>query len=183
MSVAPRKEVDEVKELVTICKEYHIALRCELRRKELKEEDATHAMELAAYFTHCNLQPVHLALSLRSAMTVFFKSKNLATCATFCRRLLDLSPGQKIADQARQVLAACEKAPTDAVKINYDPRNPFDICSITFSPVYKGSKYAEDPYTGARFQPSCEGQLSPLGDIVQVGADASGLLISATQVR
>jgi hypothetical protein len=46
------------------------------------------------------------------------------------------------------VLAACEKSPTDAVRINYDPRNPFDICSITFSPIYKGSKYAEDPYTG-----------------------------------
>ena len=43
-------------------------------------------MELAAFFTHCNLQPVHLALSLRSAMTVFFKHSNKATCVTFCRR-------------------------------------------------------------------------------------------------
>ena len=31
--VESRKEVDDVKELITICKEYHIALRCELRRK------------------------------------------------------------------------------------------------------------------------------------------------------
>lgn len=29
---------------------------------------------------------MHLALSLRSAMTVFFKHGNKATCATFCRR-------------------------------------------------------------------------------------------------
>lgn len=36
--VESRKEVDEVKELLSICKEYHIALRCELRRKELKED-------------------------------------------------------------------------------------------------------------------------------------------------
>jgi coatomer protein complex subunit alpha (xenin) len=43
-------------------------------------------MELAAFFTHCNLQPVHLALSLRSAMTIFFKHNNKATCMTFCRR-------------------------------------------------------------------------------------------------
>jgi len=34
--VESRKEVDDVKELLSICKEYHIALRCELRRKELK---------------------------------------------------------------------------------------------------------------------------------------------------
>lgn len=181
--VETRKEVDEVKELVSICKEYHIALRCELRRKELKEgpEDLPHALELAAFFTHCNLQAVHLALSLRSAMTVFFKHGNRATCITFCRRLLELNPGPKIAEQVRGVLATCEKTPTDALKINYDPRNPFDICSLTFSPLYKGSKYVEDPYTGARFQPSCEGQLSPLGDFVKIGGDASGLLISPTQ--
>ena len=29
---------------------------------------------------------MHLALALRSAYTLFFKLKNLATCMTFCRR-------------------------------------------------------------------------------------------------
>jgi hypothetical protein len=29
-------------------------------------------------------------------MTIFFKLKNLATCAHFCRRLLELNPGQKV---------------------------------------------------------------------------------------
>ena len=43
----------------------------------------------------------------------------------------------QIAAQARQYLAACEKSPTDAVQLNYDPRNPFDLCSITFTPIYK----------------------------------------------
>ncbi len=88
-----------MKELVSIVKEYHNALRCELKRKELKEGDAdapVRAAELAAYFTHCKLQPVHLALSLRSAMSIFFKLKNYATCATFCRRLLELNPGEKV---------------------------------------------------------------------------------------
>lgn len=36
---------------------------------------------------------------------------------------------------------------------------------------------------GARFQPQCEGEISPVGEIVKVGADASGLLVSPTQVR
>lgn len=36
------------------------------------------------------------ALSLRSAMSIFFKLKNHAMCATFCRRLLELNPGQKV---------------------------------------------------------------------------------------
>lgn len=46
----------QIKELVGICKEYVIALRCELKRKELREDDMARAAELAAYFTHCNLQ-------------------------------------------------------------------------------------------------------------------------------
>lgn len=36
---------------------------------------------------------------------------------------------------------------------------------------------------GARFQQECAGEVSPLGDFVKIGADASGLLISATQIR
>jgi coatomer subunit alpha len=58
--------------------------------------DATRAAELSAYFTHCNLQPVHNLLSLQLAMTVFFKLKNYASCATFCRRLLELNPPAKV---------------------------------------------------------------------------------------
>lgn len=46
------------------------------------------------------------------------------------------------AQKARQVLAACEKSPTDAAQLNYDPLNPFDICSITFTPIYRGNKCA-----------------------------------------
>ena len=44
-----------------------------------------------------------------------------------------------MAQQARQVLAACEKTPTDAVTLDYDPRNPFDVCSVTFTPIYRGA--------------------------------------------
>ena len=38
------------------------------------------------------------------------------------------------------MLAACEKTPTDAIQLNYDPLNPFDICSVTFTPIYRGNK-------------------------------------------
>ena len=44
---------------------------------------------------------------------------------------------EQIAQQARQLLAACEKGPTDAVQLNYDARNPFDLRSITFTPIYR----------------------------------------------
>lgn len=145
--VETRAEVDEAKELVSICREYVTGLLCELKRKELAgdEANAARAAELAAYFTHCRLQPVHLALSLRAAMAAFFKLRNFATAATFARRLLELNPGQKMATAARQVLAACEKSPNDEAPVpNYDARSPFDVCTLTFTPIYRGAKFAED---------------------------------------
>ena len=70
-------------------------MRLELARKEIKD-DPNRVAELAAYFTHAKLQPVHQALSLRSAMFIFFKLRNFATTATFCRRLLELNPSAKV---------------------------------------------------------------------------------------
>lgn len=51
---------------------------------------------------------------------------------------------------AKQVLSGCEQKGTDKLQLDYDPRNPFDICSLTFTPIYRGNSYAEDPYTKAR---------------------------------
>jgi coatomer protein complex subunit alpha (xenin) len=147
------------------------------------KDDPARAAELAAYFTHCLLQPKHLVIALRSAMTVCYKAKLFATCSTFCRRLLELNLPEQAASKARQVLSACEANPTDAFKINYDPRNPFDLCAMTFVPIYRGSRSVSCPYTGAKFVPECAGKISPLGEVAKIGADASGLLISHTQVR
>lgn len=51
------------------------------------------------------------------------------------------------------------------------------------SPPPPRAQFVEDPYTKARFQPECEGQLSPVGDISKIGLDASGLVSSPTQLR
>lgn len=37
--------------------------------------DVPRSLELAAYFTHCNLQPAHLMLALKTAMALAFKNK------------------------------------------------------------------------------------------------------------
>ncbi|WAR05033.1 COPA-like protein [Mya arenaria] len=42
-------------------------------------------------------EPVHLILTLRTAMTLFFKLKNCKTAASFARRLLELGPKPEIA--------------------------------------------------------------------------------------
>ena len=55
--------------------------------------------QMAAYFTHCNLQPVHLILVLRTALNLFFKLKNFKTAASFARRLPELGPRPDVAQQ------------------------------------------------------------------------------------
>lgn len=181
--VDSRREVDEVKELITIVKEYVLGLQLELKRRELKD-DPVRQQELAAYFTHCNLQMPHLRLALLNAMSVCFKNKNLATAGNFARRLLETNPTiESQSKMARQVLQAAERNPTDATQLNYDFRNPFVICGATHVPIYRGQKDVSCPYCTTRFVPSQEGQLCSVCDLAVVGVDASGLLCSPTQIR
>ncbi|XP_077221600.1 coatomer subunit alpha-1-like [Tasmannia lanceolata] len=179
-----RREVDEVKELIVIAKEYVLGLSMEVKRKEIRD-DAIRQQELAAYFTHCNLQRIHLRLVLASAMSICFKGGNYNTAASFAKRLLDTDPTNETqAKRARQVLHACtERNMKDANQLNYDFRNPFVVCGATFVPIYQGQKGVSCPYCGARFLPSIVGQLCAVCDLAVVGADASGLYCSPSQIR
>ena len=56
---------------------------------------------------------------------LLFSTMNICPC------LLQMS------QQAKQVLMACERTPTDEVELDYDPRNPFDTCPLTFTPIYR----------------------------------------------
>ncbi|KAF9593124.1 hypothetical protein IFM89_020334 [Coptis chinensis] len=181
--VDSRREVDEVKELIVIAKEYVIGLTMEVMRKEIKD-DITRQQELAAYFTHCNLQTVHLRLALVNAMTICFKAGNYMTSATFARRLIETNPpNENQAKKARQVLQACERNMKDATDLNYDFRNPFVVCGATYVPIYRGQKDVSCPYCGSRFVPSTEGSICAVCELAVVGSDASGLLCSPTQMR
>ncbi|KAE9621134.1 putative coatomer, alpha subunit protein [Lupinus albus] len=112
--VESRREVDEVKELVIIEKEYVLGIQIELQRRGIKDHPARQ-QELAAYFTHCNLQPPHLRLALLNAMVVCCGEKNLATAYSFARRLLETDPPiENQAKRARQVVVAAEKNMNDA---------------------------------------------------------------------
>ncbi|EPS70817.1 hypothetical protein M569_03938, partial [Genlisea aurea] len=179
--VETRREVDEVKEVIAIAREYVLGLQMELRRRELRD-DPVRQQELAAYFTHCNLQLPHTRLALLNAMTVCFKAQNLITASNFGRRLLETNPSNEThAKSARQVIQAAEKNTRDAAPLNYDSRNPFVICGATYVPIYRGQKDVTCPYCGTHFVPNQEGNLCAVCDLAVVGGDASGLLCSPTQ--
>ncbi|KAH9626542.1 hypothetical protein KSS87_005522 [Heliosperma pusillum] len=181
--VESRREVDEVKELIIIVKEYVLGLKIELMRRELKD-NPVRQQELAAYFTHCNLQLPHARLALLTAMTTCYKAGNLSTAANFARRLLETNPTfEKQAKMARQVLQAAEKNMKDSTQLNYDFRNPFVVCGSTYVPIYRGQKDVSCPYCTSRFVPAQEGQICAVCDLAVIGADASGLLCSPSQGR
>lgn len=93
--------------------------------------------QMACYFTHSKLQPVHTLLTLRTALNLLFKLKCFKTCLEVGRRLLELGPKQDVAQQTRKILQACEKSPQDEVRLDYNPLNPFDVCAATYTPIYK----------------------------------------------
>uniref|UniRef100_A0A0E0D5J6 Uncharacterized protein n=1 Tax=Oryza meridionalis TaxID=40149 RepID=A0A0E0D5J6_9ORYZ len=179
--VDSRREVDEVKELIEIVREYVLGLRMELKRKELRD-DVNRQQELAAYFTNCKLQRVHMRLVLGSAMGLCYKQKNFATAEHFARMLLENNPNEAQARRARQVQQQCS-GKKDSSELNYDYRNPFVVCGATYVPIYRGQKDVSCPYCGSWFVPSIEGQLCTICELAVVGADASGLVCSPTQLR
>lgn len=176
-----KQEATEAQELLALCREYVTGIRLELQRKELstsKTDTSIRQAELAAYFTHCNLQPRHLILSLRSAMNCAYKIKNYNHAASFAKRLLELNPpSADFITQARKVVKFAEQNPNNEVQIAYDERNPFVVCCVSFSPIYRGSPVSRCPYCSSACKPEHNGKLCPICQIAKLGQEAPGLTV------
>jgi len=165
---------------------YIVGLSMEQVRKSLPKsnlEQQKRICEMAAYLTHCQWQPVHLILALRTAQNLFFKIKNYKGAATFARRLLELGPKPEVAAQTRKIIAACEKNNRDMHQLVYDPHNPFDICAATYTPIYKGKPVEKCPLSGACYTPSHKGEVCRVTKCTEIGKDCIGLRVSAIQFR
>ncbi len=92
----------QIKECILTAKEYILGLSIETERKSIMEKDVKRAAELSAYFSHCNLEPAHVQLSVQSAMMTNFRLKNFATAQNFAERLLRLNPSPKAAQAVRE---------------------------------------------------------------------------------
>lgn len=184
--VETKQEIAEAQQLIEMCREYIVGLQMELHRKEAPKatiEDQKRICELAAYFSHCNLQPIHKILTLRTALNLFFKLKNYKTASIFAQRLLELGPNPDVAQQTRKILAACERTPTNAHELKYDEYNPFDICAASYVPIYRGKPVTKCPLSGASYLPEFNGQLCRVTKATEIGKDTIGLRISNIQFR
>eukprot|EP01121_Diplochlamys_sp_Union-15-3_P016089 TRINITY_DN5413_c0_g2_i3.p1 TRINITY_DN5413_c0_g2~~TRINITY_DN5413_c0_g2_i3.p1 ORF type:complete len:732 (-),score=145.80 TRINITY_DN5413_c0_g2_i3:27-2222(-) len=172
--VESRTEVNDIKDLITNCREYIIGMIMELQRKGL--QDAVRVAELAAYFTHCNLQAAHLLLCLRSAVNMVLKLDNFGTAHTFASRMLDMNPAPNVLAWVKKVMRHCEQNQLkDTVKLNYDARNPFVICGASLVPIYKGHDVVKCPYCGQTYLPAHKGKVCNVCQIAQIGKEVSGI--------
>ncbi|KAG8895323.1 hypothetical protein FRB99_000633, partial [Tulasnella sp. 403] len=177
VTVTTKEEASDLQETIASTREYLLGVTLELERRRVVAEDPSNvrrSLELAAYFAHCKLQPAHLILALRNAMSVFTKARNPVAAAKFAQRLVDLKPDAKVVAQARQIINAGANG-RDTVEISYDEFTDFEVCAASYTPIYKGSPLVKDPFTGACFLPDYLGKLCPLTEVTEIGAHASGL--------
>ncbi|KAI9497530.1 coatomer protein alpha subunit [Zychaea mexicana] len=175
--VSSQSDADEVAQLIDICREYLVGLSLEQKRRTLTASEPKRALEMAAYFTHCQLQTPHSQLALRQASKQAFKLKNFSTASQFSRRLLELAPPKTVADEARQIQSVCERNLHDEIDLAYDQYNPFVVCSISYEPIYKGSPKSDCPFCHASYKPESEGKLCTVCEVAQIGANATGLRV------
>jgi len=186
LMVDNKSELAEAQQLIDICREYLVGLSMEVARKDLVKEspsELVRSAEMAAYFTHCQLQPIHQILTLRTCVNLLFKMKNFKTCSSMCRRLLELGPKPDVGQQIRKILAACEKEPNDNQKLQYDEHNPFTMCARSYRPIYRGKPQSKCPFCGATYMPEHQGRLCTVCTVSEIGKDCIGLRISPLQFK
>lgn len=167
-------EANELVQLVDICREYLLGLSMEQKRRSITgqtPEDMKRALELAAYFAHCQLQTPHMQLALRQATKQAFRTKNFSTASQFASRLLELAPPRTVADEARKIQSVCERTLHDELAFDYDQYNPFDVCAASFEPIYRGSPKVECCYCKASYKPEFEGKACNICEVAKIGGN------------
>lgn len=179
------QEEQKLLEVIAMCREYVLAMRLEVARKLLDPANLARNLELVSYFTCCKLQPVHLILTLRVAMTQAFKAQNFVLAASFARRLVQGSFGNapkppNVVDQARKLLLVCEQKGSDAIRIDFDtgaPVEDFKLCSGSLTPITAADITARCPYCNAVCKVSYMGTLCETCQLSKVGANTLGVLL------
>lgn len=182
LTVAENKnDASEMKAMLGICREYITAIRIKGAMAEAGA-DPVRATELAALFTHCDLQPVHKLLALRSAMGTSFKHKNYIVAASFARRLLELPDmrSAKNADlrtKASKVLQKSEQMARNEHTLNYNENAAFAIDCKDFVPIYTGEENVKCSYSGSSYKGSTmTGQIDLTDSFCTVGVETIGLV-------
>lgn len=177
-------------ELTNISKEYILGLQVWLERKTItgKElEDHKRACELAAYFAKLNLSK-HRTLVLEKAFEVFLAKpkefRKTFAAASIARRLLEhvSDPKKsKLVPYAEKVKSSADVQVDHELSLDYDDKNPYNLCAATFKPLYKGKPSTECPLCDAKYMPDLVGQTCKVCTLSEIGKNCSGLNLGPSE--
>ncbi|GAB6029860.1 hypothetical protein CHUAL_005569 [Chamberlinius hualienensis] len=170
--------------LIKICRNYITSLVIELKMRSLDKSDPENekrVCELAAYKTHCNLQPVHQILSLRVANNIMVKIGNFKTAAALAKRIIKAKPSAELVEKMKLQLDKYGKNMTNAVQLAYDSERQFVNCAETLTPIYTGELNVQCPFCHANYIPEFNGILCRICGISEVGRKGSGLQLAVEE--
>merc|ERR1719387_156637 len=175
------EEEQNLQEIIDICRRYITAMRLEVTRKTLGPDQLARSLELSAYLTCCKLQPAHVTITLRVAMSTAFKAQNFITAASFAKRLVqgeNKGADAKVLAQARQLLQVCDEKGSDAHVIDFDSKAPTDdltLCCGSLKPVPPAQSTVRCPYCNSIYMPEFKGKLCSTCELSQIGANTLGI--------
>jgi coatomer protein complex subunit alpha (xenin) len=157
--------------VLNTCREYRLGMRLVLEQRRCKsrgiesEEDRRRLVQLAALFTHCNLEPSHLVLALRAAMKLAYEQQFHELASRFALRILETEPSQELSAAAQRVIAYAERRRREdrtgsssetpesrrMPPLAYDENRLFLIDADRLMPIYQGESSRSCPYCAANY--------------------------------
>lgn len=182
--VVDGSEVEDVKKVLRMCREYVIGLKIEKLQRDAKSEGQVERMiQLAGLFTKCEMTKPHKLLTLRVAMKAAYDTKNFQTAGRFARRLLEMNPGETMQKKARTVIAMCDRNNTDANEIEFDDRRSFEIECGELKPIYANSDGIKCSYCEATYEASKTDYVCNICRVGTIGKRGEGLRVAVNQFR
>ncbi|KAF6000986.1 hypothetical protein F1559_000612 [Cyanidiococcus yangmingshanensis] len=166
-------EEARLRSLLSTCREYRLGMRLVLEQRQCKsrgiesDSDRERLVQLAALFTHCNLEPSHLVLALRAAMKLAYEQQFYELASRFARRILETEPTPELEAASKKVIAFAERRLSErrpGITNNsselesrhlppslYDERQTFVIDAERLVPIYADESPRSCPYCAASY--------------------------------
>ncbi|OIR58839.1 MAG: coatomer alpha subunit [Amphiamblys sp. WSBS2006] len=163
-------ERDRVYSILERCREYTRGIMMELERKEAKKKGAGHlkrAMELACYFSLCDLFPQHKELTLQAAMAVAYKNGSMR----LAKELAEKAP--RASTQTRKILSECA-GKENAIEIEYS--EDAVVCSGGWTVLSAAAieSSVRCCYCGSVYKKEFSGTVCRVCEMCRVGGECSG---------
>ncbi|AFZ79038.1 coatomer subunit alpha, putative [Theileria equi strain WA] len=135
----------EMKVYVDQCRIYILAMILELERERLSNIDPRRSLELAAYFTCCDMQPRHRYLALRRTIGLMWKAQNYISASALVKRLLSeditgIEGAKEEMTKAKRIQTLCEQKGTEAYRLDFDAGDKdLVLCTLSFTKIKSSS--------------------------------------------